>query len=228
MSMLDTRRSIETPEGVELGLRLAGPVVRGYAWIIDILVRVAIYVGIGIVFSAMGSFGGGLALIAVFLVEWFYPVVFELYNQGATPGKRSMGIKVVHDDGTEVSLQSSLLRNLLRAVDFLPFLYGFGLISMMFNRDFKRLGDITAGTIVIYTDRLGEASDIKKMSPQTPPVPLAAPEQKAIIQYAERLDLFTPQRGSELANILEDVTHEKDEAGVQCLLQYANWMMGRR
>jgi len=226
--MLDTRRSIETPEGVELGLRLAGPVVRGYAWIIDILVRTAIYVAIWIVFSAMGKFGIGLALISMFLLEWFYPVVFEMYNQGATPGKRSMGIKVVHDDGTEVTLQSSLLRNLLRAVDFLPFLYGFGLISMMFNRDFKRLGDLTAGTIVIYTDKLSDASDIKKMSPQTPPVSLTAPEQKAIIQYAERLELFTPQRCSELANILEDVTHEQNEKGVQRLLQYANWMMGRR
>ncbi|VAW98530.1 INTEGRAL MEMBRANE PROTEIN (Rhomboid family) [hydrothermal vent metagenome] len=227
--MLDTRRSIETPEGVELGLRLAGPVVRGYAWIIDVLIRTALYTGIWVVFLlVMGKFGMGLALIAVFLVEWFYPVVFELYNMGATPGKRSMGIKVVHDDGTEVTLQSSLLRNLLRAVDFLPFLYGFGLLSMMFNRDFKRLGDLTAGTIVIYTDKLSEVSNIKKMSPLMPPISLAAPEQKAIIQYAERLDLFTPQRCSELANILEEVTHEKDEKGVQRLLQYANWMMGRR
>jgi len=226
--MLDTRRSIETPEGVELGLRLAGPVVRGYAWIIDVLIRTAIYIGIWIVFGVLGKFGVGLALIAMFIVEWFYPVIFELYNLGATPGKRSMGIKVVHDDGTEVTLQSSLLRNLLRAVDFLPLLYGFGLLSMMFNRDFKRLGDLTAGTIVIYTDRLGEASNIKKMSPQTPPISLVASEQKAVIQYAERLDLFTPQRCSELANILHEVTHEKDEKGVQRLLQYANWMMGRR
>ncbi len=226
--MLDTRRSIETPEGVELGLRLAGPVVRGYAWIIDVMIRLALYIGIWIVFGLLGQFGAGLAMIAIFIVEWFYPVVFEMYNLGATPGKRSMGIKVVHDDGTEVTLQSSLLRNLLRAVDFLPFLYGFGLMSMMFNRDFKRLGDLTAGTIVIYIEKLSEVSDIKKMSPQMPPISLASPEQKAVIQYAERLDLFTPQRCSELANILQEVTHEKDEKGVQRLLQYANWMMGRR
>ena len=226
--MLDTRRSIETPEGVELGLRLAGPVVRGYAWIIDISVRIAVYIALSIALAWTGKFGAGLMLIGFFLIEWFYPVVFELYNQGATPGKRSLGIKVVHDDGTEVTLQSSLLRNLLRTVDFLPFLYGLGLVFMMFNRDFKRLGDFTAGTIVIYTDKAAVASEIKTMPPLTPPVPLAAPEQKAIIQYAERLDLFTPQRGSELANILEDVTKEKDEQGVQRLLQYANWMMGRR
>lgn len=226
--MLDTRRSIETPEGVELGLRLAGPVVRGYAWMIDLLIRFAVYIGLGTVIGIFGSFGMGIYLIIVFLMEWFYPVLFELYNNGATPGKRSMGIKVVHDDGTEVTLQSSLLRNLLRSVDFLPVFYGVGLISMLFNREFKRLGDITAGTIVVYQDKLGEASDIVSLAPRTPPVPLTPLEQKSIIQYAERVSLFTPQRSSELANILEDVTHEKDEKSVQALLQYANWMMGRR
>lgn len=226
--MLDTRRSIETPEGVELGLRLAGPVVRGYAWMIDLLIRFAVYTALGTVISIFGAFGQGLYFIIIFLMEWFYPVVFELYNNGATPGKRSMGIKVVHDDGTEVILQSSLLRNLLRSVDFLPLFYGVGLISMLFTRDFKRLGDITAGTIVVYQDKLSEASDIVSLAPKTPPVPLAPLEQKAIIQYAERVKLFTPQRSSELANILEDVTHEKDEKAVQSILQYANWMMGRR
>jgi len=226
--MLDTRRSIETPEGVELGLRLAGPVVRGYAWIIDLMIRFAVYIALGTVFGIFGNFGQGLFFIAVFLMEWFYPVVFELYNQGATPGKRSMGIKVVHDDGTEVTLQTSLLRNLLRSVDFLPVFYGIGLISMLFNRDFKRLGDITAGTIVVYQDKLAEASDIVKIAPSTPPVSLTPIEQKAIIQYAERVKLFTPQRSSELANILEDVTQEKDEKAVNSLLQYANWMLGRR
>jgi len=226
--MLDTRRSIETPEGVELGLRLAGPVVRGYAWMIDLLIRFAVYIALGTVTGIFGAFGMGLYLIIVFLMEWFYPVIFELYNNGATPGKRSMGIKVVHDDGTEVTLQSSLLRNLLRSVDFLPVFYGVGLFSMLFNREFKRLGDITAGTIVVYQDKLGEASDIVSLAPRAPPVPFTPLEQKSIIQYAERVKLFTPQRSSELANILQDVTHEKDEKSVQTLLQYANWMMGRR
>ena len=90
--MLDTSRSIETPEGVELGLRLAGPVGRGYAWMIDLLIRFAVYIALGTVTGIFGAFGMGLYLIIVFLMEWFYPVIFELYNNGATPGKRSMGI----------------------------------------------------------------------------------------------------------------------------------------
>jgi hypothetical protein len=57
---------------------------------------------------------------------------------------------------------------------------------------------------------------------------LTANEQKAVIQFAERLNLFTPQRGSELANILSHITKLSDQQAVKRLLQYANWMMGRR
>lgn len=226
--MIDTRRPIETPEGVELGLRVAGPVPRAYAWIIDFLIRTAIYMIFALVLSLLGNLGTGLFLIMIFLLEWFYPVLFEIYKQGATPGKRSLGIKVVNDDGTEVTLQSSLIRNLLRSVDFLPLLYGFGLISMLFNRDFKRLGDFAAGTIVVYQDQIKDSVDIKQEAPRMPPVPLTANEQKAVIQFAERLTQLTPERCSELANILDGLTNASNEQAVRRLLQYANWMMGRR
>ncbi len=226
--MIDTRRPIQTPEGVELGLRVAGPVARAYAWLIDLFIRIAIYIVLSLVFSILGNFGMGLFMIVVFLLEWFYPVFFELYQQGATPGKKSLGIKVVNDDGTEVTLQSSLIRNLLRGIDFLPFLYGFGLVTMLFNKDFKRLGDFAAGTIVVYQDRLGKAAEIIQEPPRTPPVALTATEQKAVIQFAERINLFTIQRCSELANILSTITKATNEQGVKRLVQYANWMMGRR
>ena len=57
------------------------------------------------------------------------PVAFEVWVAGATPGKRSLGLIVLHDDGTPVACAASFTRNLLRAVDFMPVLYGFGLVS---------------------------------------------------------------------------------------------------
>jgi hypothetical protein len=41
--MLDTIRAIETPEGVTIELRLAGPVPRALAWVIDFAIRVVVY-----------------------------------------------------------------------------------------------------------------------------------------------------------------------------------------
>ena len=40
---LDTLSRVVTPEGCELELRLAGPVVRARAWLIDFLIRLAIF-----------------------------------------------------------------------------------------------------------------------------------------------------------------------------------------
>lgn len=226
--MIDTRRPIETPEGVELGLRVVGPVARAYAWLIDLLIRTAVYIVVAIVLSVLGKTGMGIMLILIFLLEWFYPVLFEVYKQGATPGKRALGIKAVNDDGTEVTWQSSLIRNLLRAVDFLPFLYGFGVVTMLLNQDFKRLGDFAAGTIVVQQDKVKQETEIPREAPRMPPMPLTADEQRAVIQFAERLPMLTPERGNELANILEDVTKQADEQAVKRIVQYANWMLGRR
>lgn len=226
--MIDTRRAIQTPEGVELGLRVAGPVARAYAWLIDFLIRMAIFVVLFYAMSIFGRAGMGILLVLLFLLEWFYPVLFEIYKQGSTPGKRSLGIRVVNDDGSEVTWQTSLTRNLLRAVDILPFLYGFGIVTMLCSRDFKRLGDLAAGTMVVYRDKVGEAAEIPQEPPRAPPIPLTAAEQKSMLQYAERIPMLTAERCNELANLLSGITLLENESCVKRIVQYANWMLGRR
>lgn len=148
--MLDTPRVVTTPEGIELTLRVAGPITRARAWAIDFLVRGVIYLIAATALSSFGNFGSGIFLLIFFLLEWAYPILFEVYWHGATPGKRACHLRVLHDDGTPVAWRASVIRNTMRAVDFLPLMYGFGLVSAILNRDFKRLGDLAAGTIVIY------------------------------------------------------------------------------
>ncbi len=239
--MLDTSRAIETPEGVELGLRLAGPAPRFLAWLIDMLIRGAVYLGLSMVLPFFGRMGIGLLLISFFLIEWFYPVLFEVYRQGATPGKRSMGLRVMHDDGTPVGWSASLVRNLLRAVDFLPLLYGFGLASMLLSRDFKRLGDLAAGTLVVYSDKTPVPPSLPAVTPQAPPLPLTTPEQRAVVEFAERAALLTPERVNELADLAAPLTGLSPSAststdgqtsaaspGARRLFEYANWLVGKR
>src|SRR5882762_8279470 len=127
--MLDTTRRVATPEGIELTLRLAGPVPRALAWAIDFLLRVAIVLAVLMISSPLGAAGGGIALIAAFFVEWLLPAWFEAMWNGQTPGKRAFGIAVLNDDGTPLRWPAALTRNLLRAVDFLPLLYGIGLVA---------------------------------------------------------------------------------------------------
>ena len=83
--------------------------------------------------------------------------MFELTPWGASPGKRAMGLKVVMDSGLPVTLAASLTRNLLRAADFLPFGYGFAIVSVLVRADGKRLGDLAAATLVVHVARARRA-----------------------------------------------------------------------
>ncbi len=221
--MLDTSRSYETPEGIVLGMRIAGPVVRAWAWAIDFAIRAGAYLVIAILFSFLGGLGMALILIGFFLIEWFYPVLFELLS-GATPGKKAMGIQVVHDNGTPVSWSSSLIRNLVRAADFFPFLYGLGLLSMLANRDFKRLGDMAAGTLVVYCERPADRQALPVVDPIAPPGDLSVDEQRNLLAFAERSSLLTPDRCSELAEILSDITGCEGVEAATRLHAYANYL----
>ena len=224
--MLDTTRSVETPEGIELSLRVAGPVVRALAWSIDLGIRGIIYSLLAFFLGFLGELGYGIFFIVIFVLEWFYPVVFEVYRQGATPGKRAFKIKVLHEWGTPVNWSSAMIRNLLRVVDFLPFFYGFGLITMLVNQDFKRIGDLAAGTIVVYDDEPMKMVTLPIESATAMPVSLPLKEQLAIISFAERASQLPPARKLELANIVTSLTNARDEVSVKTLYQLANGLIG--
>jgi uncharacterized RDD family membrane protein YckC len=226
--MLDTAYSIETPEGVNLELSTAGLVVRFLAWTIDLLIRVMAYLILAVAFGSLGDFGTGLFLVALFLIEWLYPVLFEVYKQGQTPGKKAMKIKVLQDDGVPVSWATSLIRNLLRTVDFLPLFYCFGIVSMLLTRDFKRLGDLAAGTVVVYANPLSEVVTLPKAKPMPPGKILRLAEQRAVLNFAERAPGLSQARAEELADIAGVLTQTQSRAGIDRLYAIANWLQGRR
>jgi uncharacterized RDD family membrane protein YckC len=224
---LDTLRSITTPEGVELNLRLAGPVPRACAWAIDLLIRVVIMVILFFALLPLGGVGYGAFLIAVFSLEWIYPALCEVYLDGATPGKKAMGLRVVNDDGTPVQMAAAMIRNLLRAADFLPVLYGVGLASMLVNREFKRLGDLVAQTVVVYRDESRAAVAIPAAPSAPPAAPLSVQEARAILDWAERVPELTPERVEELARIAEPLIGKGGPSARERLLSVANHLVGR-
>jgi hypothetical protein len=166
-------------------------------------------------------------LILAFLLEWLAMAAFEVWADGATPGKRALGIMVLHDDGTPVGWPAALVRNLLRAVDFLPAGYGFGLAAILVNRDFKRLGDIAAGTVVVYREPAERAAAI----PAAPAVPALRPltleEQRAVLDFAERAPVLTPERAAEIATLAVALTGAAPGREAERLLEVANHLSGR-
>jgi len=228
--LLDTTRRVATPEGIELTLRLAGPVPRALAWSVDLALRVAILLVVMTLASQLGRAGWGVVLLAAFFVEWLLPAWFEAQMRGQTPGKRLFGIAVLNDDGTPLRWPGALTRNLLRAVDFLPLMYAFGLVSMLLNRDFKRLGDLAAGTVVVYVSPATEAArKIPQAAPVAPPVELDLDEQRAVLELAERSAGLTRERIEELAALPTPLVGRLDgERAAARLLGIANYLAGRQ
>jgi uncharacterized membrane protein SpoIIM required for sporulation/uncharacterized RDD family membrane protein YckC len=226
--VLDTIRYVETPEGVEIAVRAAGPVARLGAWLIDESIRIALYLAFANVVRFFGRAGLGFLALFIFAVEWFYPVLFEVFLGGATPGKRKMRLVVLHRDGTPVAWTSSLVRNLLVFADFLPVCYGFGLASMLLDRDFRRLGDLAAGTVVARRPETTAPFGVPATPPLRPPVELRLAEQRALLEFAERLGTWSGARAGELADLVQPLTGAAGQEGVARLVGMASWVLGRR
>jgi uncharacterized RDD family membrane protein YckC len=229
--VLDTVVAAETPEGILLELRPAGLSARFYAFLLDWLIRLMIVYAAAIVAVFMGGFGTAFLLILYFLLEWFYPVAFELGRSGATPGKSIMGIKVVMDDGLPVTPAASFTRNLLRVADFLPFLFGAAIVSMLLRQDSKRLGDLAAATVVVHQPQRPPKLKLDDVAPVTPALALAPADQAAIVALAARAPTLTAERLDELAAIAAAVSGDAGKAGpnvTRRILGVAQWAMGKR
>ncbi|HEX9452316.1 MAG TPA: RDD family protein [Burkholderiales bacterium] len=226
--MLDTARRISTPEGIELTLRLAGPVPRALAWTVDLLLRAVVLAIIAFTGTALHQFGYAIFLLSAFLIEWLYPAWFEA-TWGSTPGKRALGLIVLNDDGTPLRWPAALTRNLLRAVDFLPAMYFAGFLAMVMNRDFKRLGDLAANTLVVYREEKLQALAIPDAEPQPPGFALSIAEQRAIIDFASRSTGLTQERAEELAQIPRSLTDGVPAGKATArLIGIANYLVGRQ
>ncbi|WP_339449349.1 RDD family protein [Pseudomonas sp. EA_5y_Pfl2_R50] len=223
---LDTRFQVETPEGIDLPLRPAGLMVRAVAFAIDLGIRGLIIGALFMALAFLGKPGVGLGSLLLFAVSWWYMVLFEVLRQGRSPGKQWMGLRVVHDDGTPVGWSASLLRNLLRFVDLLPFGYFFGALSCLQHPAFKRLGDLAAGTLVVYSERPLSRPQLPEAIPRRSPVPLTLAEQRALLGFAERQAELSPARVNELAALLAQPLHMSAPKAVAELNGIARGLLG--
>lgn len=97
--------------------------------------------------SVFVNLSGAAAVLFFVLVLAYYTVSEAL--AAMTLGKFIMGLKVVKADGSPFDLQASLVRNVLRIVDVLPFLYLAGLVFVAVTAKNQRVGDLAARTLVV-------------------------------------------------------------------------------
>lgn len=226
---------LETPEGIDVELRPAGPVVRGLAFVTDQTIATLGTMLISGFLTVLGEAGTGVYLVVLFLVEWFYPVLFEVLRGGQTPGKKMMGLRVVYADATPIGWNASLLRNLLLFADMVPGFYLTGIVSMCLTRRFQRLGDLAANTLVVHVGSEAGAFDrsiassrdaISALGAMPTPVALTSNEQRSFLGFAERQGELSAERAVELAEVLAPISGASGEEGRLAVLRIANGIAG--
>ncbi|MEP6620026.1 MAG: stage II sporulation protein M [bacterium] len=210
---------VETPELVVLTYSLAGVGSRVLAALTDLLICVATFVAV--IFAVVGlgarsrlasdaTASWALAVLALvqFAILWGYYVLFEGLMDGQTPGKRLHRLRVVREGGYSVTFGASAIRNLVRIIDMQPGLfYLVGLLSLLFTKRGRRLGDIVAGTIVVREEVRPMAATVRsRRDPSSGALALqtALTEEQFVVlsRFVERWGSLEPLRRSALAEQL--------------------------
>ena len=155
--MKRSRRDIVvvTPEHVTIRLHPAGLGSRFLAVIADFILVLGIAAIIRKVIQAVLPNGVGLAIFVTinFVLTWGYHLYFETRRNGRSPGKKMNGLRVVDARGLPISLQQSMVRNIVRLLDMAPFFYGVGTLAALIDPHGRRLGDLAADTLVIREEQ---------------------------------------------------------------------------
>lgn len=186
MTAPDEFLNIDTPENVVFGYEVVGIGSRFLAALIDttiiallLLATNAILIFVVLrgldVESSGNSFVVALLSLISFAFFWGYYIFFEMRWNGSSPGKRQVGIRVIRGDGTPITLAESVIRNLIRLVDFLPGAYGLGLVTMFIDGKARRLGDLAANTLVVREQTAVSLESLKQSDSKTDPVISRAP-----------------------------------------------------
>src|SRR5262245_43839706 len=132
---LDDYLTIDTPENVAFGYEVTGLGSRFMAAIVDTLFILIIQVIVNLVLAfvvlgvlsrfvedeeALLIWAMALLGLVAFAFFWGYYIFFEMIWNGQSPGKRWMGLRVIRTNGTPITLSESIIRNLVRLIDFLP------------------------------------------------------------------------------------------------------------
>ncbi len=210
----DPEITVLTPEGLELRQPLAGLGSRIIGQLVDLLPRCMIVLAAVIIALLIHGAAARLAVLGVgtFIALYAYDVVFEVYADGRTPGKRAAGLRVLEADGTRIGWRASGVRNAMRLIDGPVTAFLGGTISTVVTARSQRLGDLAAGTVVVRErvpietlEVAGEASGGR--DPELGPSDTATirdEELAAVSDFLARRDALLPAARRRLAATLSD------------------------
>jgi uncharacterized RDD family membrane protein YckC len=161
------------------------------AGLIDTVIVVAYIVLVAYGMSLVDIDSAALGISVLVIPSILYHLLFEIFMDGQSPGKRQMKIKVVRTDGTPATIGNYLLRWLLRLVEVQAAQGMIAVITIAWNGRGQRLGDIAAGTTVVKLVKQKDvtAAEIFTLAtddyvPQFPGVIMLSDRDAELIQQA--------------------------------------------
>lgn len=146
--------SIQTAQNITIQQKVATLTQRALAYIIDGLIITAyiiIYLYLANA-SGMDNFESWTFYLTFFLPIFMYHLLFEVFNNGQSLGKKALQIRVVCLDGSKAKFSNYLIRWLIRPIDFL-FTWSVAIVFILATGRGQRLGDLAAKTTVISEQR---------------------------------------------------------------------------
>jgi uncharacterized RDD family membrane protein YckC len=172
--------NIRNTDATSRTFEIAGVGARSYAFVLDWHIRllvalVWIYLSAFLMYDLSvfatvltenpANTAGLVIFMPAIAVYFLYHPVLEIVMQGTTPGKQMAGVHLITHSGAAPGFGRILIRNLLRLIDGIPGVYTVGLLVAIFTRNHVRIGDIVAGTILVYEDNKEQRTLANKLQP---------------------------------------------------------------
>ena len=142
---------IETAQNIGIQQKSASVGDRILAFLTDGLILVAYAIMVSLAMAGMGLDGGSkwVLYLVIGLPMFLYYLLWEIFNNGQTPGKKALNIRVVKLDGSRPGFSQYLIRWLLRLIDISLSSGSIAVVTILFNGKGQRLGHLAAATTVI-------------------------------------------------------------------------------
>ena len=229
---------INSADAMSYTLEIAGVGARSYAFVLDwhirlLLALVWIYLAAFLfydfsIFSTMfeedtaNDAAAWVVFLPAAIVYFFYHPILETVMHGTTPGKRTAGVRLITLEGFTPGFGSILIRNIFRLIDGLPGVYTVGLLVAIFTKNHVRIGDIAAGTVLVYEKHTDKKS-LSEVAQQSLNSSLSAENYDLLLELLERWQqLDKPQRihlGQHFLSRIGDELVTDDQAQLKTHLQ---------
>jgi|JI8StandDraft_1071087.scaffolds.fasta_scaffold11641_2 uncharacterized RDD family membrane protein YckC len=140
---------ITTSQNVTIEYALASVWERAIALVVDMVIITLSSLILWWLQASLFPYTDNLNYFTILPLIALYSLLFEQLNDGMSPGKMLLKLRVIRLDGEPTAFKDYLMRWMFRGLDLYFSLGGIAILSVVSSRYGQRLGDLLANTVVV-------------------------------------------------------------------------------